>query len=120
MINICNEDKCGDYFQIQLFADMETSEQNGFPTGTYTASSSFTINTFFRGVYNNGFLNGSWWYDAENGSAGILMAPLYNGKVEITGNGDGTFTITIDCKDDLKQANTITGTWTGIPSVETY
>lgn len=59
-------------------------------------------------------------YDAENGSAGSLMAPLYNGKVEITGNGDGTFTITIDCKDDLKQANTITGTWTGIPSVETY
>ena len=120
MINLYNPDKCGDYFQLQLFAGLDVSSEKGFPVGVYSASSDWSVNTFFRGVYNNGFLNGSWWYDAENGNAGSLMAPLYNGKIEISDNGDGTFTIDIECTDDLKQSNAITASWTGTPVVTSY
>ena len=41
------------------------------------------------------------------------MAPFRSGNVNVKDNGDGTVTVDIDVKDDLR--NRITGTWTGTP-----
>ena len=43
----------------------------------------------------------------------VSQAPLYEGTVTITSNGDGSYTIIIDALDDAPEQHKITLTWTG-------
>ena len=93
-------------------------------TGTYVASGftaedetkpDFRANVFvpgFRVSTDSDLLLGSLFMVYKDGLC-VSQAPLYEGSVTITENGDGTYTIVIDALDDAPQQNKITLTWTG-------
>ena len=93
-------------------------------TGTYVASGfsaedetkpDFRANVFvpgFRVSTDSDLLLGSLFMVYKDGLC-VSQAPLYEGSVTITSNGDGTYTIVIDALDDAPQQNKITLTWTG-------
>ena len=43
----------------------------------------------------------------------VSQAPLYEGTITISNNGDGSYTIVIDALDDAPEQNRITLNWTG-------
>lgn len=103
----------GDYLKIELLADPAFTPQAGFPTGTYTDSRDYSMNTYISGYSSYAYTIGSWLFvDGFSGGA-----PLTDGEIEIVENGDGTYTISIDCMDNLDPANRITASWTGVPEL---
>lgn len=58
-------------------------------------------------------LLGSLYQKKENGR-GVHQAPIYDGTITISDNGDGTHRIVIDAVDDATPAHRITLDWTGI------
>ncbi len=105
----------GGYFVLDLLADYATCVDH---SGTFTASEDFGINTFVAGYLEDGYLAGSWYAELEGGYATGVMAPLTEGTVTVTLNGDGTQTYTFDCKDDM--GNKITGSVTATPFSSGY
>lgn len=93
-------------------------------TGTYVGSGfsaeDETKPDFRAGVFVPGFrvaddanlLLGSLFMVYQNGLC-VSRAPIYEGTVTITANGDGTHTIVIDALDDAPKQNRITLNWTG-------
>ena len=103
----------GDYLKIELLADPAFTPQAGFPTGTYTDSRDYSVNTYISGYSSYANTIGSWLFvDGFSGGA-----PLTDGEINIVGNTDGTYTISIDCMDNLDPANRITASWTGVPEL---
>ncbi len=103
----------GDYLKIELLTDPGFTPQAGFPTGTYTDSRDYSMNTYISGYSSYAYTIGSWLFvDGFSGGA-----PLTDGEIEIVENGDGTYTISIDCMDNLDPANRITASWTGVPEL---
>ena len=103
----------GDYLKIELLTDPGFTPQAGFPTGTYTDSKDYSMNTYISGYSSYAYTIGSWLFvDGFSGGA-----PLTDGEIEIVENGDGTYTISIDCMDNLDPANRITASWTGVPEL---
>ena len=76
------------------------------------------INTFMPGYIDDGYLAGSWYAELEGGYATGVKAPLTEGTVTVTLNGDGTQTYTFDCTDDM--GNKITGSVTATPFSSGY
>ncbi len=105
----------GKYFVLDLLADYATCVDH---SGTFTCSDSYGINTFLSGYIDYGYLAGSWYAELEGGAASGAMAPLTEGTVTVTLNGDGTQTYTFDCKDD--EGNKITGSVTATPFSSGY
>ncbi len=105
----------GGYFVLDLLADYATCVDH---SGTFTAAEDFGINTFVSGYLEDGYLAGSWYAELEGGYATGVMAPLTEGTVTVTLNGDGTQTYTFDCKDDV--GNKITGSVTATPFSSGY
>ena len=105
----------GRYFALDLLADYATCVDH---SGTFTGSESEGINTFMPGYMDDGYLAGSWYAELEGGSATGVMAPLTEGTVTVTLNGDGTQTYTFDCTDDI--GNKITGSVTATPFSSGY
>ena len=105
----------GGYLVFDLLADYATCVDH---SGTFTASEDFGINTFVAGYLDDGYLAGSWYAELEGGYATGVMAPLTEGTVTVTLNGDGTQTYTFDCKDDI--GNKITGSVTATPFSSGY
>lgn len=103
----------GDYIKLELLTDPCFTPQAGFPTGTYTDSRDYSMNTYISGYSSYAYTIGSWLFvDGFSGGA-----PLTDGEIEIVENGDGTYTISIDCMDNLDPANRITASWTGVPEL---
>ena len=105
----------GGYFVLDLLADYATCVDH---SGTFTGSDSMGINTFMSGYFDDGYLAGSWYAELEDGVATGVMAPLTEGTVTVTLNGDGTQTYTFDCTDDI--GNKITGSVTATPFSSGY
>ena len=117
---LCNDGmKYGTYLVIDFLSDSTTDF-----TGTYVASGfsadDETMPDFRADVFVPGFrvaddadlLLGSLYMVYKDGLC-VSQAPLYEGTVTITSNGDGTYTIVIDALDDAPRQNRITLTWTG-------
>ena len=117
---VCNDGmKYGTYLVIDFLSDSTTDF-----TGTYVASGfsaedetmpDFRANVFvpgFRVADDADLLLGSLFMIYKDGLC-VSQAPLYEGTVTITANGDGTHTIVVDALDDAPRQNRITLTWTG-------
>ncbi len=117
---LCNDGmKYGTYLVIDFLSDSTTDF-----TGTYVASGfsaedetmpDFRANVFvpgFRVADDADLLLGSLYMVYKDGLC-VSQAPLYEGTVTITANGDGTYTIIVDALDDAPRQNRITLTWTG-------
>ena len=117
---VCNDGmKYGTYLVIDFLNNSTTDF-----TGTYVASGfsaeDETMPDFRADVFIPGFrvaddadlLLGSLFMVYKDGLC-VSQAPLYEGTVTITSNGDGTYTIVIDALDDAPVQNKITLTWTG-------
>ncbi len=117
---VCNDGFTqGTYVVLDLLSESTTNF-----TGTYVASGFSaedpTKPDFRGGVFVPGFrvaddadlLLGSLFMIYKNGIC-VSQAPLYEGSVTITSNGDGTYTVVIDALDDAPEPNKITLTWTG-------
>lgn len=75
--------------------------------------------TIVPGVCTPNFKTGSFFikYDSK-ASEELKGAGIGAGQIEIIDNGDGTWTIKIDLRDDTRDAHKITGTWTGPVTVQ--
>lgn len=117
---VCNDGmKYGTYLVIDFLNNSITDF-----TGTYVASGfsaeDETMPDFRADVFIPGFrvaddadlLLGSLFMVYKDGLC-VSQAPLYEGTVTITSNGDGTYTVVIDALDDAPEQNRITLTWTG-------
>ena len=116
---------CNDGFPngVYVRVDYLTASSTDF-TGTFVYSG-FTVEDptkpdFRAGTYVPGFrlsddannLLGSLFMVYDGGRC-ISQAPLCEGTVTITANGDGTHTIVIDSYDDAPKPNKLTLNWTG-------
>ena len=117
---VCNDGfKQGTYVVLDLLS----SSTSDF-TGTYVASGFSeddpTKPDFRGGVFVPGFrvaddadlLLGSLFMIYKDGLC-VSQAPLYEGTITISNNGDGSYTIVIDALDDAPEQNRITLNWTG-------
>jgi hypothetical protein len=102
-----NNGTSGDCFQFDFITDKATKAE-GF-CGDYVSSDFIATNSFIPGWTDGVNLLCSWYFNAEQ----TEFAPFRGGEMSIKDNGDGTITVDIKVKDDLR--NTITGTWTGVP-----
>ena len=123
--NWCIEFLCNDgmKYGTYLVIDFLNNSTTDF-TGTYVASGfsaedetmpDFRANVFipgFRVADDADLLLGSLFMVYKDGLC-VSQAPLYEGSVTITANGDGTYTIVVDALDDAPKQNRITLTWTG-------
>ena len=102
-----NNGTSGDCFQFDFITD-KAAKAEGF-CGNYVSSDFIATNSFIPGWTDGVNLLCSWYFNAEQ----TEFAPFRGGEMSIKDNGDGTITVDINVKDDLR--NTITGTWTGVP-----
>ena len=104
----------GDGMQIDLVAEgLDFSA--GIPTGTYTASSYPYPGEYAAGYMDGYYLTGVWYYGYADDGAGDVyisnMAPATSGDLNITNNGNDSYTISFEFLDD--NGNTWDGTWEG-------
>lgn len=107
MILIQPNDGSGDCFQFDFITGYKTQEEGFF--GEYVSSDFLATNSFIPGWTDGVNLLCSWYFTADQSE----LAPFRDGTMSIKDNGDGTVTVDIDVKDDLR--NRITATWTGVP-----
>lgn len=117
---LCNDGMTQGTYVVIDFLNNSTTDF----TGTYVASGftaedetkpDFRANVFvpgFRVSSDSDLLLGSLFMIYKNGLC-TSQAPLYEGTVDITANGDGTYTIIINALDDAPEQHKITLTWTG-------
>ena len=95
----------GDGLQLDLISNTVGSYEL---SGEYVISKSQEKFTAYPGYANGSYMEGSWYFNADYSQ----YAPLVDGDVYITNNGDTTFTIEVDAYDDA--GNNIYGSWTGV------
>ena len=100
----------GDGLQLDLLSnDVGLFELSG----EYVISKSQEKFTAYPGYESGGYMEGSWYFNADFSQ----YAPLVDGDIYITNNGDTTFTIEVDAYDDA--GNNIYGSWTGVDPNQT-
>ena len=117
---LCNDGmNQGTYVVIDLLANSTTDFTGRYVDSGFTAyddtKPDFRAGTFvpgFRVSTDSDLLLGSLFLVYKDGLC-VSQAPLYQGAIEISANGDGTYTIIIDVLDDAPTQNKITLTWTG-------
>ena len=95
----------GDGIQLDLLSNDVGSYEL---SGEYVISKSQEKFTAYPGYESGGYMEGCWYFNADL----TQYAPLVEGDIYITNNGDTTFTIEINAYDDA--GNNIYGTWTGV------
>ena len=135
--SLCYADCFGDYYKTGLdlwqiyFLEFETKEQLlievmvnpnelTVPTGTFHATSDiYKANGMLKGIIDEeNYMSYSWYLRTSKSSAMVTTAPIAEGSITITDNGDGTHTATFNLKDDAY--NNITGSYTGVFIVEDF
>lgn len=105
-----------------------SGDTSSLPTGTYTVSSGNEANTVSPGRVTLTYAEPSVYvkYDMSTGEA-EQMAPVFNGTMTITSNGDGQYTIEYEFYDDYNRNDAsltphkISGSWSGtIPEIVDY
>ena len=105
----------GDGFMVELVTDAENFD-SGISTGTYKVSSDEVFANAFEcvpGSYGaDGYLYGTnyYRYDPDLGGYGD-MAPAIEGNLDVTNNGDGSYSFEFSFVDDL--GHTWSGSWSG-------
>lgn len=107
MFVLAPENGYGDCFQFDIITGYQDIE-SGF-TGDYISSDFLAMNSFIPGWTDGVNMQCSWFFTANQSE----VAPLRGGEMSVKENPDGTFSVDIKVKDDLR--NTITGHWTGVP-----
>lgn len=107
MFVLAPENGYGDCFQFDIITGYQDIE-SGF-TGDYISSDFLAMNSFIPGWTDGVNMQCSWFFTANQSE----VAPLRGGEMSVKENPDGTVTVDINVKDDLR--NTITGSWTGVP-----
>ncbi len=116
---LCVYPEVGTGFVIDICADASFDMDGGLPVGTFTASSTGGVSgTFINGTIFNRYVSGTWLltFD-EDGELISPYAPIIGGTIEISASED-SYTITINGVDD--RVNSVTGIWTGSPSLSDY
>ena len=117
---VCNDGFTqGTYVVLDLLSESTTDFLGTYVASGFSAEDP-TKPDFRGGVFVPGFrvaddadlLLGSLFMVYKDGLC-VSQAPLYEGSVTITSNGDGTYTVVIDALDDAPEQNRITLTWTG-------
>ena len=117
---VCNNGmKQGTYVVIDYLSSSTTDFTGRYVDSGFSAEDE-TKPDFRAGVFIPGFrvaddadlLLGSLFMVYKDGLC-VSQAPIYEGSVTITYNGDGTHTVVIDALDDAPQQNKITLNWTG-------
>lgn len=117
---VCNDGFAqGTYVVLDLLSESTTDFLGTYVASGFSAEDP-TKPDFRGGVFVPGFrvaddadlLLGSLFMVYKDGLC-VSQAPLYEGSVTITSNGDGTYTIVIDALDDAPEQNRITLNWTG-------
>lgn len=117
---VCNDGFThGTYVVLDLLSESTTDFLGTYVASGFSAEDP-TKPDFRGGVFVPGFrvaddadlLLGSLFMVYKDGLC-VSQAPLYEGTVTITSNGDGTYTVVIDALDDAPKQNRITLTWTG-------
>ena len=117
---ICNDGfTMGTYVVLDLLSNSTTTVTGSYVDSGFSAEDEtkpdFRAGTFvpgFRVSSDSDLLLGSLFMIYKNGIC-TSQAPLYEGTVDITANGDGTYTIIINALDDAPEQHKITLTWTG-------
>ena len=106
-------EEVGDGLQLDLLSNDVGSYEL---SGEYVISNSTEKFTAYPGYVSGDYMEGCWYFNADMSQ----YAPLVEGDVYITNNGDTTFTIEVDAYDDA--GNNIYGSWTGVDAnqVETF
>ena len=135
--SLCFADCFGDYYRTGLdmwqlyFLEFNTKEQllievmvkpNDLvvPTGTFTATSDiYKANGMLKGIIDEeNYMSYSWYLRTSKSGDMVTTAPIAEGSVTVTDNGDGTHTAKFNLKDDAY--NNITGSYTGVFIVEDF
>ena len=135
--SLCYADCFGDYYRTGLdmwqfyFMEFNTKESLcievmvepndlTIPTGTFEATSDiYKKNGMLCGIIDeDGYQAYSWYIRLAKGEVPAASAPIAEGSVTITDNGDGTHTATFALEDDAY--NLITGSHTTIMIVEDF
>ena len=89
----------GDSFCFELLADVDAE----YPVGTFPISNDLNNAQMALPGYVNSDGNTMWsWYSLYDDHYDVVgAAPIVGGEVDITDNGDDTFTVTINVVDDL-------------------
>ena len=109
----------GDYFSSEI--NSNGSGMGEGLAGTYTINRNYSLDgalQFLGGFNYSGYMMGTWFYNTPDGQYYGDMAPIIDGTIEVVDNGDGTYTVNLDLVDDAESANSITGTWTGVPVLQ--
>ena len=113
LLYLMPKEEVGDGLQLDLLSnDVGSFELSG----EYVISKDQEKFTAYPGYESGGYMEGSWYFNADFSQ----YAPLVDGDIYITNNGDTTFTIEVDAYDDA--GNNIYGSWTGVDAnqVETF
>lgn len=109
----------GVYLVLDLISESDTTCAGTYRAADYVSEDSnepvFEPGVFvpgFRASADSDILFGSLYLEYSGGLA-MEQAPLYDGTITITANGNGTHTIVIDCYDDAPNQNKLTLNWTG-------
>ncbi|MBQ8366948.1 MAG: BACON domain-containing protein [Alistipes sp.] len=100
LINIMEDATYGNGVYVQL--DLLATSNESY-VGTYTASNQFGAGTFTPGIVGD-YGNASSWYYHQQYYVKDTWAPLADGTITVTDNGDGTKSFTFDCTDGLGHA----------------
>ena len=109
----------GDYFSAEINSN-GTAMGEGL-AGTYNVKLDTYLDgalQFLMGFNYSGYMMGTWFFNSNDGQYYGDIAPILDGTIEIIENGDGTYTVNFNVIDDAETPNTITGTWTGVPTIK--
>lgn len=108
----------GDGIQAEVLAE-GLDFNAGIPSGTYTAATGYypAAGEFVTGYLSNGYLYGTCYIGLTNNSI-YDYSPAVDGELEVTNNGDGTYSISLNLINDLGYR--MTGEWSGTMEMIDY